>query len=149
MGKKKENEKTEWMRIGNFTVYGNTDGDGHTYSADIVSASGDWVMRVDESTWSFGMLRTLLGMKDGDDKKLWSDYYHSILSVVFRFGTEGIPVEVLVDLDKAITKHMDKLVEEGEKSHTEAMDKEAIAEARNEIEMRDELKKVENDEKQV
>jgi hypothetical protein len=49
MGKQKD--RMEMLRLGNFIADGILDKDGHTTFIEIRTASGNWKMRFDESTW--------------------------------------------------------------------------------------------------
>jgi hypothetical protein len=83
MGKQKD--RMEVLRLGSFIADGILDKDGHTTFIEIRTASGNWKMRFDESTWMFGIIKTVFGMNpDKKDTKQWMNYLHAVTNILYH-----------------------------------------------------------------
>ena len=67
----KQKGRNELMRYGNFIIDSITDRSGHMTHIEVRTASNNWKMRFDESTWMFGIMKTVFGMNP--DKKDTTD----------------------------------------------------------------------------
>lgn len=140
MGKQKD--RMEVLRLGSFIADGILDKDGHTTFIEIRTASGNWKMRFDESTWMFGIMKTVFGMNpDKKDTKQWMNYLHAVTNILYEFGTCGIPIEILPKLDKLIMDYIDE-ISKNAKQPTDSEEKETLDDMKREYDMRDELKNI-------
>ena len=105
----KENSKKELMRYGNFMITGILDKSGHMCFIEIRATSNNWKMRIDDTTFMYGLILNVYKMNDKNpDKKNWDNYLHSCISVIFNFGTCGIPIEMLPEIDKLLRDFIEK-----------------------------------------
>ena len=129
------------MRYGNFIVEGIVDKNGHMAFIEIRAVSNNWKMRVDEGTLMFGLLKDAsMHSKENEDYKQMNGYLNSVISVTYTFGTSGIPIEMLVELDKLLTKYYKSQIEPTSKKISKE-EKEILDEYRMEYHMKEEFKK--------
>lgn len=108
---------------------------------EIRAVSNNWKMRVDEGTLMFGLLKeSSMHSKDNEDYKKINGYLNSVISVTYTFGTSGIPIEMLVELDKLLTKYYKSQIEPTSKKISKE-EKEILDEYRMEYHMKEEFKK--------
>ena len=115
------------------------------YSIEIKTTSGNWSMKIGDDTFMFGLIKSIFHKSpNNQERKKFDDYLHSVISILYNFGTSSIPIEVLVDIDKSISLYMEKLAK---KSHipTKEEENKYIDEAKKENEMKEELKKQKKD----
>ena len=137
----KQKDRNELMRYGNFIVEGIVDKDGHMAFIEIRAVSNNWKMRVDEGTLMFGLLKDAsMHSKENEDYKQMNGYLNSVISVTYTFGTSGIPIEMLVELDKLLTKYYKSHIEPTSKKISKE-EKEILDEYRMEYHMKEEFKK--------
>ena len=137
----KQKDRNELMRYGNFIVEGIVDKDGHMTFIEIRAVSNNWKMRVDEGTLMFGLLKDAsMHSKDNEGYKQMNGYLNSVISVTYTFGTSGIPIEMLVELDKLLTKYYKSQIEPTSKKISKE-EKEILDEYRMEYHMKEEFKK--------
>jgi hypothetical protein len=139
----KKDKTEELIRLGNFTIYGIRDAYGHQTMMDIRSASKNWLMRFDESTFMFGLIKSVVGMNPNKtETKQWYSYLQALVNVEYQFGTGGVAVEILVEIGKMLISYAGKQAKEA-KSPTKKQEKETLADMKREYEMKEELKKAE------
>ena len=137
----KQKDRNELMRYGNFIVEGIVDKNGHMAFIEIRAVSNNWKMRVDEGTLMFGLLKDAsMHSKENEDYKQMNGYLNSVISVTYTFGTSGIPIEMLVELDKLLTKFYKSQIEPTSKKISKE-EKEILDEYRMEYHMKEEFKK--------
>ena len=108
---------------------------------EIRAVSNNWKMRVDEGTLMFGLLKDAsMHSKENEDYKQMNGYLNSVISVTYTFGTSGIPIEMLVELDKLLTKYYKSQIEPTSKKISNE-EKEILDEYRMEYHMKEEFKK--------
>ena len=143
----KQNNRQEMMRYGNFIADRIFNKDGHTTFIEIRTSSGNWKMRFDESTWLFGLMKEIVGMNPNkEETPRYKNYIHSVTNILYQFGTCGIPVEMLTNLDKMLNEYIEQTAK-NTPSPTEEEEKETLDEMKREYEMRDEIKNIEKNEK--
>ena len=140
---RKKTNRQELLRLGNFTIFGVRDVLGHQTMMEICSASKNWITRFDESTFMFGLIKSIVGMSpEKIETKQWMTYLQSLINVQYQFSTSGCPVEVLVEIGKLLLSYQEKISSEANKP-TEEEEKETLDEMKREYEMRDEIKNIE------
>ena len=143
----KKNNREELLRLGNFAIYGVKDAFGHQKMMEICAVSRNWISRFDESTFMFGLIKSIVGMSpEKIETKQWMTYLQSLINVQYQFSTSGCPVEVLVEIGKLLLSYQEKISSEANKP-TEEEEKETLDEMKREYEMRDEIKNIKKNEK--
>ena len=139
----KKNNREELLRLGNFKIEGIRDVFGHQTLMQIRTTSGNWITKIDESTFMFGLVKSIIGMAaNKTETKQWMTYLQSLINVQYQFSTSGCPVEVLVEIGKLLLSYQEKISSEANKP-TEEEEKETLDEMKREYEMRDEIKNIE------
>ena len=139
---RKKTNRQELLRLGNFTIFGVRDVFGHQTMMEICSASKNWITRFDESTFMFGIIKSVIGMKeDSTETKQWMAYLKSLINVEYQFAISGCPVEILYELGKMLISYSEKQSKES-KNPTKKQEKETIADMKREYEMKEELKNI-------
>lgn len=137
-----KNKRTEIMRLGNFTVYGVKDIFGHQTMMEICAVSKNWMMRIDEGTFMFGIIKSVMGMAEGtDETKSWYAYLQSLIHVEYQFGTCGVPVDILMEIGKMLMDYAEKQAQEVKKLRKKD-EKETLSDLRREVEMKEELQNI-------
>lgn len=138
----KKNNREELLRLGNFAIYGVRDAFGHQTMMEICAVSRNWISRFDESTFMFGLIKSIVGMSpEKTETKQWMTYLQSLINVQYQFSTSGCPVEVLVEIGKLLLSYQEKIAKES-KQPTEEEEKKTLDDMKREHEMRDELKNI-------
>ena len=139
----KKNNREELLRLGNFKIEGIRDVFGHQTLMQIRTTSGNWITKIDESTFMFGLVKSIIGMAaNKTETKQWMDYLQSLINVQYQFATSGCPVEVLVEIGKLLLSYQEKVSNETNQP-TEEEEKKTIDDMKREKEMKDELKNIE------
>ena len=139
----KKTNRQELLRLGNFTIFGVRDVFGHQTMMEICSASKNWITRFDESTFMFGLIKSIVGMSpEKIETKQWMAYLKSLINVQYQFATSGCPVEVLVEIGKLLLSYQEKVSNETNQP-TEEEEKKTLDDMKRENEMKDELKNIE------
>jgi hypothetical protein len=140
----KGNEWKELLRLGNFIVYGITDKTGRTVFMEIRAAGGSWMMRVDDGTWTFELMKKILSMSVKDtNRELWKNHIHGVMNILYQFGTCGIPVGMLTGILGLIDRYVYTTMEESVQP-TDKEEKETLKDMKREVEVNEELKNIEN-----
>lgn len=141
IGKKDE----QLIRFGNFMVYTVRDKFGHAKYMDICAVSRNWKTRIDESTWMFGIIKSIVGMpKEESDRELWSNYVQSVLNVVYQFCICGIPIDTLSDIVNVLEVYSERASKLA-KAPTAKEEREIIKKMRKEQKMKDNIREVINE----
>jgi hypothetical protein len=141
----KQKDRNELMRYGNFIIDGITNKDGHMAFIEVRTVSNNWKMRVDEGTFMFGLLKDAsTHSKSNEDYKQMHNYIHATISVIYNFGTSGIPIDMLVDLNALLVKKYEAKIKPTGKEVTKE-EQEILDGYKREYEMKEELKKAEED----
>lgn len=136
----KKNNREELLRLGNFKIEGIRDVFGHQTLMQIRTTSGNWISRFDESTFMFGLIKSIVGMSpEKIETKQWMTYLQSLINVQYQFSTSGCPVEILVEIGKLLLSYQEKVASEANKP-TEEEEKKTLDDMKREHEMIDELK---------
>ena len=111
----KKTNRQELLRLGNFTIFGVRDVFGHQTMMEICSASKNWMMRFDESTFMFGLVKSIICMTpEKDETKQWMAYLQSLINIEYQFGTSGCDVEILLEFSKMLIEHVEKKANEAQ-----------------------------------
>jgi hypothetical protein len=138
----KKNNREELLRLGNFKIEGIRDVFGHQTLMQIRTTSGNWITKIDESTFMFGLVKSIIGMAaNKTETKQWMAYLQSLINVQYQFATSGCPVEILYELGKMLISYSEKQSKES-KNPTKKQEKETIADMKREYEMKEELKNI-------
>ena len=138
MSKKKSRE--ELLKLGNFTIYGVRDVLGHQTMMEVCAVSKNWMIRFDESTFMFGLIKSIICMPlESIETARWLKYLESLIVVEYQFGTSGCPVEVLVELGKSLIGYQEKESKEANQP-TEEEEKKTIDDMKRGYEMKEEMK---------
>ena len=138
----KKDNREELLRLGNFKIEGLRDVSGHQTFMQIRTTSGNWITKIDESTFMFGLVKSIIGMAaNKTETKQWMAYLQSLINVQYQFATSGCPVEVLVEIGKLLLSYQEKVASEANKP-TEEEEKETLDEMKREYDMSDELKNI-------
>jgi len=137
--------RKELMRYVNFIVDGICEKNGHMSFIEIRSSSNNWRMRVDESTFMFGLLKdTSKRDPEKQEIKMRNEYIHSLIAILYRFGTSVMPVDFLVEFNKLMIEY--------QKNHggdaptiTDEEEQKILSDMKREYEIKEELKKYEKD----
>ena len=102
-------------------------------------------MRLDDSTFMFGLLRDAASHSQSNEEyKQIHNYIHASISVLYTFSTSGIPVDMLVELNSLLVKQQDKQLKAVSKKVTKE-EQEILDGYNREYQMKEELKKAEKD----
>ena len=143
----KKNNREELLRLGNFAIYGVRDAFGHQTMMEICAVSRNWISRFDESTFMFGLIKSIVGMSpEKIETKQWMAYLQSLINVQYQFATSGCPVEVLVEIGKLLLSYQEKVSNETNQP-TEEEEKKTLDDMKRENEMKDEFKNIEENDK--
>ena len=143
----KKNNREELLRLGNFKIEGIRDVFGHQTLMQIRTTSGNWITKIDESTFMFGLVKSIIGMAaNKTETKQWMAYLQSLINVQYQFATSGCPVEVLVEIGKLLLSYQEKVSNETNQP-TEEEEKKTLDDMKRENEMKDELKNIEENDK--
>lgn len=138
----KKTNRQELLRLGNFTIFGVRDTFGHQTMMEICAVSRNWISRFDESTFMFGLIKSIVGMSpEKIETKQWMAYLKSLINVEYQFAISGCPVEILYELGKMLISYSEKQSKES-KNPTKKQEKETIADMKREYEMKEELKNI-------
>ena len=141
----KKDNREELLRLGNFKIEGIRDVFGHQTLMQIRTTSGNWITKIDESTWMFGIIKTIVGMsKEESDRELWSNYVQSVLNVVYQFCICGIPINTLSDILNVLEVYSERAAKLA-KSPTAKEEREIIKKMRKEQKMKDNIREVINE----
>lgn len=136
----KKDNREELLRLGNFKIEGIRDVFGHQTLMQIRTTSGNWITKIDESTFMFGLIKSIVGMSpEKIETKQWMTYLQSLINVQYQFSTSGCPVEILVEIGKLLLSYQEKVASEANKP-TEEEEKKTLDDMKREHEMIDELK---------
>ena len=136
----KKDNREELLRLGNFKIEGIRDVFGHQTLMQIRTTSGNWITKIDESTFMFGLVKSIIGMAaNKTETKQWMTYLQSLINVQYQFSTSGCPVEILVEIGKLLLSYQEKVASEANKP-TEEEEKKTLDDMKREHEMIDELK---------
>ena len=139
----KQKDRNELMRYGNFIIDSITDRSGHMTHIEVRTASNNWKMRLDDSTFMFGLLRDAASHSQSNEEyKQIHNYIHATISVIYNFGTSGIPIDMLVDLNALLVKKYEAKIKPTGKEVTKE-EQEILDGYKREYEMKEELKKAE------
>ena len=139
----KQKGRNELMRYGNFIIDSITDRSGHMTHIEVRTASNNWKMRLDDSTFMFGLLRDAASHSQSNEEyKQIHNYIHATISVIYNFGTSGIPIDMLVDLNALLVKKYEAKIKPTGKEVTKE-EQEILDGYKREYEMKEELKKAE------
>jgi hypothetical protein len=134
----KKNNREELLKLGNFTVYGIKDAFGHQTMMEICAVSKNWMMRFDESTFMFGLVKSVVCMSpEKVETQQWMMYLQTLINVEYQFGTSGVEVDILVELGKMLIACAEKQAKEAKKP-TRKQEKETLADMKREYEMKEE-----------
>ena len=138
----KKTNRQELLRLGNFTIFGVRDVFGHQTMMEICAVSRNWISRFDESTFMFGLIKSIVGMSpEKIETKQWMTYLQSLINVQYQFSTSGCPVEILVEIGKLLLSYQEKVASEANKP-TEEEEKKTLDDMKREYEMKEELKNI-------
>ena len=141
----KQKGRNELMRYGNFIIDSITDRSGHMTHIEVRTASNNWKMRLDDSTFMFGLLRDAASHSQSNEEyKQMHNYIHASISVLYTFSTSGIPVDMLVELNSLLVKQQEKQLKAVNKKVTKE-EQEILDGYKREYQMKEELKKAEKD----
>jgi hypothetical protein len=105
---------------------------------EICAVSKNWMMRFDESTFMFGLVKSVVCMSpEKVETQQWMMYLQTLINVEYQFGTSGVEVDILVELGKMLIACAEKQAKEAKKP-TRKQEKETLADMKREYEMKEE-----------